>query len=408
MENLAIGIWGFFYGGSFLVLCGAVFVYSQGMHRIGINAGLSALGPAFVVAMFLGGLPFGDRTTLLRLLALLTALVGSLLVYQLLNILGALQTAVRRDRAKTVFLVLCVVTIGASWAVPAPDALKLCGVTVFFLGLYAWVVSLRKALRGDNLAWVAVLAVVVVIAAYTSLSFGVLHPEEWDWQLKALAGAAASVYVVALAGINCLRYAYLLERKKVMEYGPAYDPITRLRSRSETGQMARDIFDNPATQSEPLGVIVLTIANLYALEKLHGIAAVNSGLFLMASRLKRNLPARVEIGRLGFDGFLLIMRNCTDSGRLVQLAHELNQRLHKSATIKTNPDAQLLETAHTVWRAQIGIGVLHVKNPETNSLDAITIGRNMSRTAISYNSRVAWFDHPSGEITELPSHPGMV
>lgn len=408
MENLAIGLWGFFYGCCFLVLCGAVFAYSQSMHRIGINAGLSALGPAIAVAVFLGGLPFGDRDLLLRLLAFLTALVGVVLVYQLLNILGVLHTTLRRRRAKAVFLCVCVVSISVSWVLTPPDALLLCGVMVFFLALYAWAVSLNKALRGDSLAWVAVVAVIVVITAYTCLSFGVLHPEQWSWQLQLIAAAAASVYVVALAGITCLRYAYLLERKKVMFYGPAYDPITRLRSRSETGQMARDIFDDPATQSEPLGVIVLTIANLYALEKLHGVAAVNSALFLIASRLKRNLPARVEIGRLGFDGFLLIMRNCTDSGRLVQLAHELNQRLHKSATIKTSPDAQQLETAQTVWRAQIGIGVLHVKSPEINSLDAITMGRNMSRTAISYTSRVAWFDHASGEITELPAHSGMV
>ena len=408
MENLAIGLWGFFYGCSFLVLCGAVFVYFKAMRRIGLNAGLSALGPAFAVTVFLGGLPIHDRDTLLRLLAHLTALVGSLLVYQLLNILGALQTANRRQFAKWLFVVLCGVAISVSWLLTPFAGLVLCGVMVLLLAVFAWIVSVNKAIRGDRLAWVAVVAVLVVATAYTSLSFGALHPEQWTWQLQAIAAASSTAYMIALAGINCLRYAYLLERKKVMEYGPAYDPITRLRSHSETGQMARDIFNNPATQTEPLGVIVLTIANLYALEKLHGIAAVNSALFLIASRLKRNLPVRVEIGRLGFDGFLLILRNCTDSGRLVRLAQDLNQRLHKAATINTNPDAQHLETAHTVWRAQIGIGVLHVKNLETSSLDAITMSRNMSRTAVSYASKVAWFDHASGEITELPAHPGMV
>ena len=408
MENLAIGLWGFFYGCSFLVLCGAVFVYFKAMRRIGLNAGLSALGPAFAVTVFLGGLPIHDRDTLLRLLAHLTALVGSLLVYQLLNILGALQTASRRQLAKWLFVVLCGVAISVSWLLTPFAGLVLCGVMVLLLAVFAWIVSVNKAIRGDRLAWVAVVAVLVVATAYTSLSFGALHPEQWTWQLQAIAAASSTAYMIALAGINCLRYAYLLERKKVMEYGPAYDPITRLRSHSETGQMARDIFNNPATQTEPLGVIVLTIANLYALEKLHGIAAVNSALFLIASRLKRNLPVRVEIGRLGFDGFLLILRNCTDSGRLVRLAQDLNQRLHKAATINTNPDAQQLETAQTVWRAQIGIGVLHLKNLETSSLDAITMSRNMSRTAVSYASKVAWFDHASGEITELPAHPGMV
>ena len=408
MENLAIGLWGFFYGCSFLVLCGAIFVYFQSMRRIGLNAGMSAVGPAFGVTAFMGGLPIVDRDTLLRMLAHLTALVGPLLFYQLLNVLGVLQTVRHRSLTKTLLLLLGGASIGVSWTLMPPAALVLCGAMVLLLSLTAWAISVSKALSGDRQAWLAVVAVTVVAVAYTCLSFGVLNPEQWTWQIKALAAAASSVYVLALASINCMRYAYLLERKKVMEYGPAYDPITRLRSHSETGQMARDIFNNPATQTEPLGVIVLTIANLYALEKLHGIAAVNSALFLIASRLKRNLPARVEIGRLGFDGFLLILRNCTDSGRLVRLAQDLNQRLHKAATINTNPDAQQLETAQTVWRAQIGIGVLHLKNLETSSVDAITMGRNMSRTAVSYASKVAWFDHASGEITELPAHPGMV
>ena len=408
MENFVTGLWGFFYGFSFLVLCGAVFVYFQSMRRIGLNAGMSAVGPAFGVTAFMGGLPIDDRDTLLRMLAHLTALVGPLLFYQLLNVLGALQTVKHRRLGKSLLLLLGGASVGVSWALAPPAALVLCGAMVLLLALLAFAISIGKALGGDRRAWIEVVAVMVVAVAYSCLLFGVLHPEQWTWQIQALTAAASSVYVLALASMNCMRYAYLLERKKAMEYGPAYDPVTRLRSHSETGQMARDIFNNPATQAEPLGVIVLTISNLYALEKLHGIAAVNSALFLIAGRLKRNLPARVEIGRLGFDAFLLIMRNCTDSGRLVRLAQDLNQRLHKAATINTNPDAQQLETAHTVWQAQIGIGVLHVKNLETSSLDAITMGRNMSRTAVSYASKVAWFDHASGEMTELPAHPGMV
>jgi GGDEF domain-containing protein len=408
MENLAIGLWGFFYCASVLVLCGAVMAYSRSMHRIGINAGLSVIGPAFVITGFLGGLPIDDRNLLLRLLAALTVVVGALLVYQLLNILGVLQMEKSRRQAKLVFALMGTAAVCMSWMFSPPAAMLICGLVALAMALFAGGVSMRKALRGDSLAWVAVLAVALVIATYFCLSYGVLYPEQWTWQLQSFSAAAASAYVVALAGITSLRYAYLLELKMVMEYGPAYDPITRLRSRSETGQMARDIFNKLPHNNEPLGVIVLTIANLYSLEKLHGIAAVNSALFLIASRLKLSLPARVEIGRLGFDGFLLIMRNCTDSAHLVDLAHDLHCRMHKSAKLKTNPDAKLLETEQMFWLAQVGIGVLHVKNLETTSFDAITISRNMSRTAMSYASRIAWFDHASGEMTELPTHPGMV
>ena len=91
-----------------------------------------------------------------------------------------------------------------------------------------------------------------------------------------------------------------------------------MRSRAETGVLARNMFLQTRQTTEPLGVIVLTVANLYLLEKLHGTAAVNSALFLIAGRLKRALPARVEIGRLGFDGFLPIIHTCNDCGRLGQ------------------------------------------------------------------------------------------
>ena len=402
MQTLAIGLWGCFFGASLLVLSGAAFAFSRSMYRIGVNASLAAIGPVFVAAAFLGGQSIANRDVWLRFLAHLTAIVGALLVYQLLNILGSLKTASNRKRAKVFFVAVCVIALGASWFLTPADALRLCGVVAFLMAVYAWAVSIRNALRGDNLAWVAVISVSLVITSYFGLSFGALNPDQWTWKIQALTAASATGYMLTLGFINRQRYAYLLELRKVMVYGPAYDPVTRMRSHAETGKMARDIFGHHIHANEPLGVIVLTIANLYALEKLHGLAAVNSALFLTAVRLKRALPANVDVGRLGPDGFLLIMRNCPDSGRLIMLAHDLNRRLHKSVKLTIDPDIEQLETASTVWQAQIGIGALIVIDPGTSSKDAITMGHNMSRTAVSYASRIAWFDHSSGEIVELP------
>lgn len=50
-------------------------------------------------------------------------------------------------------------------------------------------------------------------------------------------------------------------------------------------------------------MIVVSIANLYVLEKLYGLAAMNHALFVCAGRLRRSVPAHVEMGRLGKDGF---------------------------------------------------------------------------------------------------------
>ena len=304
---------------------------------------------------------------------------------------------------KLFFVVVCAVALGASWTLSPADALRLCGVVAFVMAVYAWGVSLRNALRGDTLAWTAVVAVGMVISAYLAMSFAALNPDELTWQIQALAAAGATGYMLTLGFINWQRYSYLLELKKVMAYGPAYDPVTRLRSHAKTEQMASEIFGRRTHANEPLGVIVLTIANLYALEQLHGTAAVNSALFLTAMRLKRTLPAKIDVGRLGSDGFLLIMRNCSDTGRLVRLAHDLNRRLHKSVKLTTNPDIAKLESASTMWTAQMGIGAMQIKDLSTSSGDAIAMGCNVSRTAVSYASRVAWFDHSSGGIVELPA-----
>ena len=103
MQILAIGLWGCFFGSCLLVLSGAAFAFTRSMYRVGINASLSAIGPAFVAIAFLVAIPIENRDVLLRFLAHLTAVVGALLVYQLLNVLGSLRTASRRKRAKVFF-----------------------------------------------------------------------------------------------------------------------------------------------------------------------------------------------------------------------------------------------------------------------------------------------------------------
>lgn len=401
METLAIGLWGCFFGGSFLVLCGAIFAYSRSLHRIGINTALLAIGPAFAVTAFLGGLPIDDQDTLMRLIAHLTALVGSLLVYQMLVVLGSLQVESNRQRTRILFALVALISISVSWMFTPYGALLMCSLVAFALALFAWGMSVRKALLGDAAAWVTAVAVTVVISACSGLSYAMLHPENSSWGLQVFCAASATGYVLALAVINAMRYTYLLERKKVMEYGPAYDPITQLRSRSETSQMARDIFNSQSWKAEPLGMLVVTITNLYVLEKLHGTAALNSALFVLAARLKRSLPVNVELGRIGFDGFLLIMRNCADSSNLIALAQDLNLSLHRPALLKTNPAVRHLESAQTQWAALAGIGVLQLKNPDISYLEAITMARNLSHVASSYKSRLAWFDHASGEMAEL-------
>ena len=191
-----------------------------------------------------------------------------------------------------------------------------------------------------------------------------------------------------------------------MAHGPSYDPVTRMRSHSETGQMVGELFfkreDGP---SRPVGVIAICLANLYALENLHGRAAFNHALFVCAGRLRRCVPQYVEMGRLGEDGFLLLVRNADDPQRLAQLARVVRERLARPIALSTGRDAARLEAAGTAWAAEVGVGVL-ATTTQARPAQAVATARAMARTAWSYASRLAFFDPKVGQIAELPPEEG--
>jgi GGDEF domain-containing protein len=187
----------------------------------------------------------------------------------------------------------------------------------------------------------------------------------------------------------------------VMAHGPSYDPVTRMRSHAETGQMVGAAFFRHEDGAKPVGVIVVSLGNLYTLENLHGRGAVNHALFICASRLRRLMPVSVEMGRLSEDGFLLLLRN-QDAQMLVQLARQVAQRLMRPVSLSTSRETSSLETGGTEWVADAGVGVLQAM-PQVRPASAVAMARAMSRTAWSYASRVAWYDHDAGQIAELPA-----
>jgi GGDEF domain-containing protein len=149
-----------------------------------------------------------------------------------------------------------------------------------------------------------------------------------------------------------------------------------------------------------VGVAVISIGNLYTLEKLHGRAALNHALFVCASRLRRCVPADVEMGRLGDDGFLLLVRATTDTQRLVQMGRLVAERL--SRPVKLSTSAADLEDGQAHWVAQVGVGIL-ATTAQVKPSAAVAMAGAMSRTAWSYATRVAWHDQAAGQIAELPA-----
>lgn len=402
MEKLIIGLWGCFFGATAVILAGSAAAFYRSLRRISLNAALTAFASAFFAVAFLGGLPISDPDTTARFLAHLATLVSGLLTYQLFVTLGSLKSRSLRRRAVQVLLGLCALVLVVGWQLMPLRFLALSICAACLLAVIALATCLRSALRGERLAWAAVFSVFCILVAVAGFGWIALHRTQTLQEVHVVTALAATFYVATLAYFLWTRYAYLIELHDVMAHGPGYDPVTRMRSNAETSELVADIFRKFREKPEPLGVIVLTIANLYALEKLHGSAAVNSAFFVCAGRLRRWVPGYVEMGRLGKDGFLLIMRNCTDANRWMELARSVESRLRRSVALNTNLDASRLETGNTVWVGEIGVGAMIVSNPTVRGSSAVSMSRGMSRTAISYTSRIAWFDDASNAIVELP------
>lgn len=384
------------------MLLGSAMAYTRSLRRVSINAALSALASGFFVVAFLGGLPIADPVVLIRFLAQVSAVTAVVLSYLLLTMLDVPKSDLLRTRVVLALSVICVATVLVGWLLEPLTALALSIGECGLLGLAALAVCVKSALHGDRLARVASGGVLFMLLALIGLGWIALDRDEVPWQVHVVSAVAATLYLATMASVMWARYAYLMELHEAMAFGPSYDPVTRLRSHAETGQLVGEVFKSFRDEPVPMGVMALTIANMYALEKLHGTVAINHALFVIAGRLRRSVPAHIEMGRLGSDGFLIIMRNCNDSGRLIDLARRLSSRLKKPLSLSTSRDVSRLETDNTLWVAEVGVGVLVVSNTTERGASAISMARGMSRAAMSYESRIAWFDRTSGEIVELP------
>ncbi|MBA3594419.1 MAG: diguanylate cyclase [Polaromonas sp.] len=402
MDKLAYGFWGWYFGTTALMLAGAGIAFTRSLHRISLNAALSASASAFFVVAFLGGLPIVDEGTLLRFLAHVAIGVSSVMAYLLFAIVGALNRRRARRGTQLALALLGAVGVILGWQLAPLQALALGVGIAGWMGLAALVVALRSVRRGDRLAWRAVFGVIFMLVAILGLGWIALARGQVPWQLHAVSALSGTAYLVVMASALWVRYSYLIELRQIMAHGPSYDPVTRMRTHTETGHMLGDVFKRQHDQPTVLGVLVASIGNLYALEKLHGKGAVNHALFVCAGRLRRAVPRDVELGRFGEDGFVLLMRDCRDSGRLIRLAHRVAARLGKSVVLNTSPDETRRESEQTRWRAEIGVGVVMIAGLRGTVASTLATGRAMSRTALSYSSRVAWHDQSSGEAVELP------
>ncbi|MBW8722999.1 MAG: GGDEF domain-containing protein, partial [Polaromonas sp.] len=83
-------------------------------------------------------------------------------------------------------------------------------------------------------------------------------------------------------------------------------------------------------------------------------------------------------------------------------AHRVRAALSRSVALNTGLDEGTAAHHQTPWVADVGLGVLRVSKTDARAASAVGMGRGMSRAALGYASRVAWFDESSGEIVDMP------
>jgi GGDEF domain-containing protein len=403
MHIVAIGFWGGFFGTVALMLAGALVAFAKSHHRVALSAGLTSLLSAVFVVSYLGWLTVPETALEARLLAHVAIVTAVLLGLMLMTELGLFRGAAVARRVRWRMLAAAALTLGAGWVVSPRDALALSSLVAFGIGLAGLLIAIRSGRRGDRLAWLAVFGVVFMLIALAGLSWIALDRRGVPWLVHPASALAGMAYLTCVGAMLWRRYSYLIELREILVQGPRYDPVTRMQSAAATGHVVSLAFlhqqENPA---RPLILIAISIGNLPALEKLHGRGALNHALFVCASRLRRCVPADVEMARLFEDGFLLVARDAGDRQRLVQLSRLVARRLSQPVALSTSAMPSDLEAGQTQWTPHVGVGLLAATSHADSSMVLSRVS-DMSRIARSYPSRIALYDEASGRISELLS-----
>jgi hypothetical protein len=401
MHIVAAGVWGAFFGTVALMLAGALVAFARSHHRVALSAALTSLLSALFVVSYLGWLAVPDTELEARMLAHVGIFSAVLLGLMLLTELGLLREPEMARRVRWYMLALAVLTLGAGWLVSARQALALSSMVAFGIGLAGLLVAIRSGRRGDRLAWLAVSGVTFMLLAIAGLSWIALDRRGVPWLVHPASAVAGMAYLTCVEAMLWRRYSYLIELRDVLAQGPRYDPATRMQSNAAVGHIVSLAFlhqqQNPA---RPVGLIAICIGNLSVLEKLHGRIALSHALFVCGARLRRCVPADVEMARLFDNGFLLVARDAVDRRRMVQLSRLVAERLSRPVALSTSAMASDLESSQARWVPQVGVGVL-VATANENSSVVLSRVSEIARAALDYPSRVGCYDVVSGLIREL-------
>jgi GGDEF domain-containing protein len=395
MEAFAIACWGAFFASAALMLAGALAAFARSLRRVALTAALSSLVSALFVVAYLGWLPIADSGAEARLLAHVAMLATVVLALMLLAMLGLMHQRRRARLAQGGMIAAAAAVLAAGWQLDAAGSLALSSIMALVVGAAMLLICIGRAVQGDRLAWVAFFGVTFMMVALAGLSWIALDRGNVPWAVHVVSAIASSAYLVSMAVALWSRYSYLIELRAAVANGPSYDPVTRMHFVSQANTLRPAPFSQHGEGALPLGVIVVSIGNLQALESLHGRSALNHALFVCAGRLRSCIPSFAEIGRLGQDGFLLVARGVPKQ-TLIELCRLLVQRLSRPVVLSSG---RAVEKAPAPWVAQVGVGLLATPS-QVQPSEAVSMAQALSRTAWSEPGRVAWQHDPVQDIAE--------
>ncbi|MGE4240009.1 diguanylate cyclase domain-containing protein [Ramlibacter sp.] len=395
MDALAVGFWGAYFGVAAVAFLAAAIPLAQGLPRVALlMAAAPFLNSPYVLAA-LGGFPGGPDLNL-RIQSV-TALFNSLALSGLMLLMLRTRGWVWRLWGASVLVVLAVAAL--SWSLPPRSGMLLATGYATFCTLVALALLFsRRALRHHRLAWLAVASVGSVSLGLVLTAWIAANSPGVPWPAHAVTALVVSAHELCMAFAVWSQFSHLAELRLVRAYGSGYDPVTRMRSLETAGNLINSVF---ATRgSETVGTIVVTVANLYAFENLHGRAEHNQALFVLATRLRNAVPRGVQMCRLGNDVFLLLLRGETSDRHLLDVALRVHERLSQPLTLGVGERPSEVRVGAHQWVPDFGIGVLAVP-PDLNRAAAVNTARGMSRTALAYRSRIARYSAQQGDVLEV-------
>ena len=394
--------WGGFFGVASVLAIAAVLTFVFTRIRASIEFAFSAVLSVAYVVVQLGWLRGGEQVTSDDRLQALVALASAALLGLLLSRLLRVE---RRERALQYaaysIVGLGCVALAVSLVLTPQDALWLAAGSVGLCGLLGVGVCLQALWYGDRLALIiGVAALFMTVAGVGLACLAAVHGTA-PASFHAISAASASSYLTMLAWASWMRYRYKLELRMAMRNSQTYDPLTRMSNAKGTAMALHAALQNSLRNGQPIGVISVMIANLPALQGLHGPEFVNHALFVLASRVKTACGSRDRLGRLGDEGFLIVIGHLGSLERFHKRGARLAEELRRPVGLHTWGQG-MGKVRGIEWQAEVGLGMQVVAPGEVDTAKVLSMSRSLATSALSFEDRVASFDESAWSIVESP------